>query len=182
MSSGLSDVLHDMAQRDEARPEHARHDDANDAFDGGEDDELVAELDEVEHDIAAAPSPADVPMTDAAPRQSPPPRDIAVPASSSQPAPRRPAPRPRRQDSGFKAVATPVMATIGLLLLLPAAWGTLILMGVEVWNSDREGATTMAQAMLICWPLSLAMLALSVLLFLQVRAERNAAPPARPRR
>jgi len=65
-----------------------------------------------------------------------------------------------------------LLATIGLLLLIPATWAVLLLVGVDVPRSHRADSRDMAVAMLACWPISLALLASAVLFFSQVRRKR----------
>jgi hypothetical protein len=79
----------------------------------------------------------------------------------------------RRSTGGLKALAVPILVTLGLLMLLPAVWGTLMLIGVEVPASDRDGATLMAAFMLVCWPIALAMFGIAGVLFRQVSRQKQ---------
>ncbi|MAE64535.1 MAG: hypothetical protein CMJ18_09725, partial [Phycisphaeraceae bacterium] len=82
--------------------------------------------------------------------------------------------RPVTTGFDLKAFAVPVLLTVGLLLLIPAVWGTLLLAGFEVWASGREGAVTMAKAMLVCWPIALVLLGSAAFYAMQLRRERAA--------
>ena len=158
MSSGLSDVLRQMA---DGRTPHP-HDD--DAFD-------------TEVEAQATPMPIAEPAAARSQRPSRPASPAApVPSAAASarlgPAARTNA-RRRKSNQQLKEVATPIVFTVGLLLLFPAIWGTLVLMGQNIWRSDKPDAPTVAKDMLICWPLSLALIGLAVVMFLQVRAERD---------
>lgn len=157
MSSGLSDVLHQMAQGNTP----GRHDEA----------------DPIEHDVEDAEAvPAKAAFADDDDLQDN--TDAGFEPASVAAAPvRRPTPRRKNQNNSFKAVMVPIVATVGILLLLPAVWGTMVVLGQNVWRSDRPDAATMGKAMLICWPLSLALIGLAVIMYLQVRAAESDTPP-----
>ncbi len=163
-AGGLSDALSDLAagrrqdEDDQRSPGHAESEaEAADPLAAGE-AYIVAELDE-QPPIAAANRSARPQPQPAARRRTPPKRKPA-------------------QD-GLKAVAVPILATVGLLLLFPAIWATLLLAGVEVWQSEREDARTMAVAMLACYPVALVMFAGSGLFFVQVQNAKKQAPAKR---
>ena len=59
-------------------------------------------------------------------------------------------------SSGYmKKIGTPMMLGVGVLLLIPAIWGTCLLLGYNVWQSGRSDAKTVAGFMLICYPIGL---------------------------
>jgi hypothetical protein len=79
-----------------------------------------------------------------------------------------------RKPNPVKAVAIPVLITVGLLLLIPGIWSVLLLAGVEVWNSRAPGAQRMAVVMLIAsWPMSICLLGGAALFFHQLRSEQK---------
>ena len=89
----------------------------------------------------------------------------ANPATSRRATPSKP--------GGFREVAAPVLLTVGLLLLIPAIWSTLLLGGVGVPGSMRSDAPKMAMVMMLCWPVAICLLAASVHFFIQmVKAKR----------
>ena len=89
---------------------------------------------------------------------------------------------PSAKPQGFRAVAAPVLATVGGLLLIPAVWATLLLGGVEVPGSRRSDAASMAMFMLMCWPVAICLIAASVHFFLQVmKAKKQALEELRAR-
>lgn len=55
----------------------------------------------------------------------------------------------------IKAVAAPVLITVGCLLLVPALWGAMILAGADVPMAERGGAKMMALVMQAAWPIAL---------------------------
>jgi hypothetical protein len=75
----------------------------------------------------------------------------------------------------FRAIAAPVLMTVGVMLLIPAIWAIMVLTGARVPMSDRPDAPTMAKVMLICWPLALTLIIPAVLLFAQISASRKKA-------
>jgi len=71
-------------------------------------------------------------------------------------------PTPRRPPANpLKALAAPAMLGVAALLLIPGVWAVLLLAGVEVPNAQRDGARTMAVAMLIAWPIVLLLAAMA---------------------
>ena len=50
-----------------------------------------------------------------------------------------------------------LLLLVGGLLLIPAVWATLLLGGANVWGAARQDANRMATAMLVCWPLAIAL-------------------------
>jgi len=70
--------------------------------------------------------------------------------------------RPKKKRNNMadvKAVAIPLLATVGVMLLFPAIWAVLILRGHETLASDKPDAETMAMVMLVCWPIALILIA-----------------------
>ena len=65
--------------------------------------------------------------------------------------------RERKQTDHLKVAAVPILAIVGVLLLIPAVWAVLLLTGTPVWHHQRTGARSMAAVMLICGPIALAM-------------------------
>ena len=65
----------------------------------------------------------------------------------------------KKQDVQLKRFGAWAMGVVGLLVLVPAVWSALVLAGVEVINSDRDGADRIAFALtLVSWPLALILL------------------------
>ncbi len=94
--------------------------------------------------------------------------------SARQPA--RVTPRTTRRNAksnDLKAVAAPLLATVGVLLLIPAMWALLLLMGVGVPGSARDDSRPMAAVMLISWPIAICLIAASVLFFNQILREKK---------
>lgn len=95
---------------------------------------------------------------------------IEIPAS----APARPGGPPRRKkDNSVKALSIPVLITVGLLLLMPAVWGTLVLAGFEAPRHDDPQAKPMAAFMLVCWPLALSLLITAGVFIRQLSAAKR---------
>jgi len=96
-------------------------------------------------------------------------------AAIPQSAARRPRPVrvPPKPQANLKAVFAPVLLTFGVLMLLPAVWAVMILMGAEVWMHDGQGVDTMAKIMLICWPVGLGLLAGAFVSFVQLSREKT---------
>ncbi len=61
---------------------------------------------------------------------------------------RRPKP-----PSGMAKFGVKASMVIGMLLLIPAIWAVLVLVGVDVFNANAAGAKQMALLMLVCWPI-----------------------------
>ena len=117
------------------------------------------------------------------------PRQAAVPRSASmtnkkskQTAPNKSAPRrtpsrtpPLRKSNShdLKATAAPLLATVGGLLMVPALWSALLLIGVGVPGSGRDDARPMAAVMLVSWPIAICLIAASVVFFRQVVQEKK---------
>lgn len=117
------------------------------------------------------------------------PRKVAAPRSASmnskkskKTAPRKSAPQrtpsrtpPRRKSNShdLKATAAPLLATVGGLLMVPALWSALLLIGVGVPGSGRDDARPMAAVMLVSWPIAICLIAASVIFFRQVVQEKK---------
>ena len=82
-------------------------------------------------------------------------------------------PAPAGVGSNLKAVVAPILITVGLLVLAPAVWGLLVLMGVEVFASGRDSANTMAKVMLICWPMGTALIVAGIVCLVQVQKQKS---------
>lgn len=94
--------------------------------------------------------------------------------SVGQPAPMyRPLPRKTKKNSELKAIAAPILMTVGVMLLIPAFWAVLVLTGAGVPMSDREDASSMAKVMLLCWPVALALVIPAVFMFVQISADKK---------
>lgn len=87
------------------------------------------------------------------------------------PAPSRPRTSvTRKPKTSMKEVAVPLLFTVGIILLIPAVWGTLVLAGSI--ESKRESAKGMAAAMLVCYPVALCLIGGGVLFLRQVMKEK----------
>ncbi len=139
-----------------------------------DDDYITAEVeDESGQDIAQAPFHPHAPAaaSHAASEQ-------AYGFAGQQPAYRAPyRPPAKKKVSEFKAVAAPILMTVGVMLLIPAFWAVLVLTGAGVPMADREDAKSMAKVMLVCWPLSVTLIIPAALIFAQIAADRKAASP-----
>lgn len=136
-ADSLSDVLREMASgraSEEAEQSHPESPDEDDEQDTDDDPDAV---------------PA------AVPREQTKSAHVRRGAGSGRGGTRPPA----RPHSELKAFAVPVLFTVGTLLLIPAIWAVLYLLGAPVWAHDRPDAGTMAAAMLVCWPIAGALLA-----------------------
>jgi len=74
--------------------------------------------------------------------------------------------KPKTHD--LKATVAPLLATVGVLLLIPAIWSTLLLVGITVPGAGREDSRPMAAVMLLSWPIAICLLAASSAFFVQV--------------
>jgi hypothetical protein len=151
MSKDLGDHLHQMA--------NANHD-------GSDADHTPpsSQAQPVAHETGFAASAIRAPL-----------QDQNLTFAGQQPA-YRPAPRASagsRRSSDFKAIAAPILMTVGLMLLLPAFWAVLVLTGAGVPMSDRDDASTMAKVMLLCWPLALSLIIPAILIFARLAADRK---------
>ena len=81
----------------------------------------------------------------------------------------------RKQSStDMKAFFTPIIITLGALLLAPAFWAVMILAGrIEVVEGD-ESTRTVAMIMLASWPISLFLIVSGVIFAIQVSREKKA--------
>jgi hypothetical protein len=167
-SDGLSDVLRQMAENPDAKPEP----DAGQALpDGvvhaeGEDDLLVGEVDDESGDIVASSSGGN---------GAAPPEATSAARAAARPGAASRTYRPSGPPSpGLKAVAVPVLLTVGVLLLIPGVWAILLLCGADVWKSDDSSAKSVALIMLLCWPIAACLLAAAAVYLYQIqRAQRE---------
>lgn len=81
--------------------------------------------------------------------------------------------RRKSKTYDLKATAAPLLATVGVLLLIPGIWSVLLLMGVGVPGSQRQDARPMAAVMLVSWPIALFLIAAAVSFFVQVSREKK---------
>ncbi|MEX0775839.1 MAG: hypothetical protein WD042_09025 [Phycisphaeraceae bacterium] len=179
---GLSDVLRDMAQgaaarevkpSDEALREEpdGGADVADDADDAGNDEMIVAEVEDESGELLGqaqepAPSRSSRPQRSAAPAYT----RTSIGATPS-PSVRTRGRRPTQDTGGIKAMAVPVVITVGVLLIIPGIWALMALMGIA--STEREGATGMALLMLIAWPISFCLLAAGVVMFMQLQTAKK---------
>ena len=85
-------------------------------------------------------------------------RDELPPQPAATPSRRRPV-RRTWSAPNLHEVAAPVLLTVGVLLLVPAVWAVLVLLGASVWRSDWPGADRMSLIMLMCWPIAAGLIA-----------------------
>lgn len=146
MSDDLANALHNLSadSRQEASPPAAEQE-QDDAFDA----ELVeAEVDDESGQVlATTPAPAPRPISRTPFRTKPP------------------------SSGGLKAVASPVLITVGLLMLIPAVWAVLFLSGSI--TSDKHDARVMAFVMLACWPIAIALIGGGVWFIFQVKKDKE---------
>jgi hypothetical protein len=83
----------------------------------------------------------------------------------------------KRHDHSLKAMMVPVFFTVGALLLIPAIWSVLLLLGFDwVWARKSESATLMAVVMLSCWPISGILLFGAAYFYRQIRSQVDTPP------
>ncbi len=88
------------------------------------------------------------------------------PAFEAPPPTTRRAPTRRKNNNdGLKQVMAPVFITVGALMLVPALWALLHLLGIT--TSTKPNANLMAYVMLLCWPIALALIATGSVLVVQ---------------
>lgn len=80
----------------------------------------------------------------------------------------RPLPRPQKKSQDLKAIVAPILMTVGVMLLVPALWSVLVLMGASVPMSGREDSNSMAKMMLLCWPLAISLIVPAAMIFIQI--------------
>ena len=139
------EAMSKLASEDSSTGETAKNSE-NSAINAAHEEQLIAaEMDDDEDSEASGPvtSPAPAPG-----------------AASAAPTPRRPA-QPARpaKPSAVKTAAVPLLVTVGILLFLPGTWSIMQIAGIHVPGSEREDARTMAYFMLLCWPVSISLLA-----------------------
>lgn len=163
---GLSDTLHQMASGDEpVAADHIDLDADEQALKLAASDETVIlgalpNTDDPNADLAAQFADENAAIMDTGTTQ-------LVATRGTHPY-RRPAHRSR--NHGFKTAIAPVLLAVGALLLVPAVWALLFMMNVQVWGYDRSNASAMAKTMLVCWPLSICLIAAGVVFIKQTRA------------
>ena len=81
--------------------------------------------------------------------------------------------RPAKPAASMQAVFAPILITFGLLTLAPAIWAVLVLMGYKVPLHDGQGVNNMAKLMLVCWPVSLGLLAGGIVGVVQVTKQNR---------
>lgn len=81
--------------------------------------------------------------------------------------------KPAKPAASMQAIFAPVLITFGLLTLIPAIWAVAVLMGMKVPMHDAQGASGMAKLMLICWPVSLGLLAGGIVAVVQVSKQKK---------
>lgn len=84
-------------------------------------------------------------------------------------------PPPRKKSHDMKATAIPLLITVGGLLLVPAIWGVLVLVGAGVPGAGREDSGMMAGMMLGCWPIALCLIYYGVYLLRKLQRAKKAA-------
>lgn len=151
-------------------------------------EEVVAFLeDEAGDQLAAAPAPQRSAKPQAARRTPATPQPKArTPQPSGNPKTSPGAPKsgvkkpgtPAQRGSGgltpLQQLAAPVLATTGLLLLVPAAWATLSLAGVNMLGDDRPQTGAMTWAMLAAWPVAIVLIAAGAFLMVKMlRAKKS---------
>ncbi len=82
-------------------------------------------------------------------------------------------PMRKSKTHDLKATAAPLLATVGVLLLVPAIWAALLLIGVGVPGAARDDARPMAAVMLASWPIAICLIAASVVFFKQIIREKK---------
>lgn len=103
--------------------------------------------------------------------------------SSSRPtASRSRLPQRKSKTHDLKATAAPLLATVGLLLLIPAFWSVLLLADVDVPGSAREDSRPMAAVMLACWPIAICLIVAAFIFFKQTIRAKKEMKLARARR
>jgi len=80
-----------------------------------------------------------------------------------------------KKSADLKATAAPVLMTFGLVMLVPAVWAVLILMGIEAPMHERESVDKMALFMLVCWPIGLALFAGGIFFMVQSMKQKKQA-------
>ena len=85
--------------------------------------------------------------------------------------------RRKSKTHDLRATAAPLLVTVGVLLLIPAVWAVLLLMGVGVPGAEREDSRPMATVMLLSWPIAICLIATSIVFFLQVMREKKRLAP-----
>lgn len=146
---------------------------ALDAQFDGEEGELLAEVDGELDEIPVEDESGELVGVEGGAEEQPAAFDFSPSPASPRP---RTAVKPQvKPDQTLKAVAVPILGTVGVLLLWPAFWSLLLLLNII--ESHRESARTMAFVMLMCWPIAGVLLAGAVFFFRQIQREKAALLP-----
>jgi len=142
---------------------------------GHQEDDFLSEIGEGVDPIVAAVAPRPRRRTPTGRGKSPGGlKNAQKTKKKAAPARRAPMQLHRKSKShDLKATAAPLLATVGLLLLVPAVWSLLLLGGVAVPGSEREDSRPMAAIMLVSWPIAICLIGVSVLFFKQVMQEKK---------
>ncbi len=134
-------------------------------------------LGEIDRGAGGSAAPLDPPKRKAAPRRSPSPKSQQLKrktaTSTGRRAPTKYPPRRKSKGHDLKATAAPLLATVGILLLVPAIWSALLLIGVGVPGAEREDSRPMAAVMLLSWPIAICLIAASTFFFIQVARQKK---------
>lgn len=174
MSQELGDELLNLANANAIRDTSAQGRSSGNTPAQEQDDYVAAEV-EAELDESAGEEPVAPEVSFAASTIRAPLQDHQTMTFAGQQPAYRPAPphAGKKKSSEFKAIAAPILMTVGAMLLIPAFWAVLVLAGASVPMADREDAPTMAKVMLLCWPLALSLIVPATFIFLQLAAERK---------
>ncbi len=148
---------------------------------GKSEEEIMAALasEPVEGDVAVVPSQEQsIEPTEPAAQEW---VEPAAPAGAQSR--RRHAAPPKSKSSSTAAMGffIPIIFLFGVLTLIPAVLGVLIMMGADVPLSGREDSKTMAVVMLACWPVSLGLIAGGIWYLVQYNSARRKAAEEKPR-
>jgi len=81
--------------------------------------------------------------------------------------------RRKSNSNDLKATIAPLLVTVGVALLIPAIWSTLLLLGIDVPGAERKDARPMAAIMLLSWPIAICLIAAAVAFFIQVVRQKQ---------
>lgn len=104
---------------------------------------------------------------------------VAAPAVNR---PRRAVPaKAKANTTAAMGFFIPIIFLFGLMTLIPAVLGVLILVGADVPLADRDDSKTMALVMLACWPVSLGLIAGGIWYLIQYNKVKRKAADETPR-